>query len=195
MDRGLPARNRHNCRQFASLSKIMTRTLVNEVGAIILESLADRKLFKAHLCRIRASSPMLLRNGKTSAQLGKYKENMLASNQKFTDRLEHTFYNFYQCKNQLTTNSILLDRYEEQIAFVRSLRGLGATLVWSLYLSPWLTLAELIKVTGYPAGSIAATLGELTAWRIVIREDLGLVTRYRLNHRLRRRLYPFAGRY
>jgi hypothetical protein len=61
--------------------------------------------------------------------------------------------------------------------------------------SPALTLAELIRVTGYPAGAISSTLGFLTAWKLVIREDRGLVTRYRLNRKVGQCLYSFAGLY
>ena len=81
------------------------------------------------------------------------------------------------------------------MAFVRFLRGLGATLVWALYLSLGLTLAEMIRVTGCPAGHVEAIVADLMASWIVISEHKRGVTRYRLSYTLRRRLYPFAGLY
>jgi hypothetical protein len=85
--------------------------------------------------------------------------------------------------------------YQEQLKYIRSLGRSGNSVIWALYLSPALTLAGLIEVTGYPAGVTSSALGFLTAWKIVIREDRGLLTTYRLNRIVRSRLYPFAGRY
>jgi hypothetical protein len=85
--------------------------------------------------------------------------------------------------------------YQEQLKYIRSIGRSGDSVIWSLYLSPALTLAQLIEATGYPAGATSSALGFLTAWKIVIHEDRGLLTTYRLNHAVRRRLYPFAGRF
>ena len=88
---------------------------------------------------------------------------------------------------------IPFDLYEEQIAYVRSVRGLGDRLFWALYLSPTLTLAEMIRITGSPAGAVSSALAKLVARWIVMREDRGLVTCYRLSYAFRRRLYRFVG--